>query len=362
MVAGRKVLVTGATGFIGGRLVEKLILYHGADVRALVRNFNHAVRIARFPVAMVKGDIVEPDAVNQAVAGCDTVFHCAHDFQNSACNLDGAQLIADACLRHKVRRLVYVSTVSVYHPLPDGDLDESCRTEPCGWDYSETKLAIEQRLLRQVRDAGLPAVAVQPTIVYGPFSTPWTVSPVRRLRTGRLALPSDRDGLCNAVYVDDVVDALILAAEKPAVVGERFLISGPAPVTWRAFYAAYEHMLGVQSVVLMPTHEIEQMARRNTVMSHFKWFWQDPAQVVNWPPVRRFYEFTRWWTTDNLRTRVKGALSSPLHVPDEVRLALYRSHAVVRIDKARDLLGYNPRFDFDRGMRLTAQFVNWANL
>ncbi|MGI9287253.1 MAG: NAD-dependent epimerase/dehydratase family protein, partial [Pseudomonadales bacterium] len=73
--ARKTILVTGATGFIGGRLVERLVLEEGANVRALVRNFSSASRIARFPVAMIRGDLTEADKVREAMQGCDVVFH-----------------------------------------------------------------------------------------------------------------------------------------------------------------------------------------------------------------------------------------------------------------------------------------------
>ena len=77
---GKKVLVTGGTGFIGSRLVEKLVLEHQARVRVLVRNFVNAPRIARFPIEMVPGDLSDPVSVQKAVQNCDVVFHCAYDF------------------------------------------------------------------------------------------------------------------------------------------------------------------------------------------------------------------------------------------------------------------------------------------
>lgn len=366
MIAVKKVLITGATGFIGGRLVEKLILYHGVEVRTLVRDFAHASRIARFNVEMVEGSTTDADAVDRAVASCDTVFHCAHDWQDSQRNLDGARAVAEACLRHKVRRLVHVSSISVYEPLPDGDVDESTPAEPCGWSYPDTKLAEERIVLQYGDEHGLPLVVLQPTIVYGPFAKSWTIGPVARLRTGRLALP-DNGGLCNAVYVDDVVDALILASQNDRAVGQRFLISGSEPVTWRDFYAAYERMIRIRSIVLMPIEEIEQIAeqiaqRGRDLTSNPRLLGQGPGRIVhravNWTPVRRSYS----QTGGSFHKKATQALPTPLHLPDESRIALLRARARVRIDKAQQLLGYRPAFDFDRGMRLTAQFVKWANL
>src|SRR4051794_3341526 len=116
---GRTVLVTGATGFIGGRLVEHLIRTEGAHVRALVRNFSKAARLARFAVEMVPGDLLAPDAVERAVAGCDTIFHCAYpnggdEATRRAVTARGVELLFDAATRHRVRRVVHTSTISVY--------------------------------------------------------------------------------------------------------------------------------------------------------------------------------------------------------------------------------------------------------
>ena len=362
MLTGKKALITGATGFIGGRLVEKLILYHGAQVRALVRDFAHASRIARYNLETIGGRAVDAEAFDRAVAGGDAILHCAHDWQGDQRNLDSARMLAEACLRHKVRRLIHVSYISAYEPLPDGEVDESTPAEPCGWSYPDNKLAVERLLLEYGDEHGLPVVVLQPTIVYGPFARSWTVAPVMRLRAGRLALP-DNGGLCNAVYVDDVVDALILAAQRDEAVGERFLISGPDTVTWREFYAAYERMLGTKSVVLMPAEEIGRINQRdNGVTSNIKMLRQDPIQVLNWAPVRKLYKFARRRVGERLRKKARQTIPPPLHVPDETRLALLRAHTTVKIDKARRLLGYEPAFNFERGMDLTAQFVKWANL
>ena len=72
------VLVTGATGFIGGRLAERLVVEHGARVRALVRNFGRAARLARYPIELVPGDLRAAESIDRAAAGCQYVFHCAY--------------------------------------------------------------------------------------------------------------------------------------------------------------------------------------------------------------------------------------------------------------------------------------------
>lgn len=357
-VTGRKVLVTGATGFIGGRLCETLVLSHGADVRALVRNFANASRIARLPIEPHAGEIAEPKAMDEAVRGCDTVFHCAHDWHNAERNVAAVRTLVDACLRHGVRRLVHVSSFSVYMPLPNGDVDESTPAEPSGFAYADTKLEGEKTALRLGAEGGLPVVVVQPTVVYGPFGEIWTVGIARQLRA-RLVLPREvSEGICNPVYVDDVVDALVLAAECDAAVGERFLISGPDTVTWRAFYAAYERMLGVGPPRFVPGEELDQVGGRTGPSSALRRLIRHPRALGESRPVQRVMALLGPWVVD----RVTNALPAPLYVPAPEVAALLRAGAVVKVDKARRLLGYEPAWSFERGMEMTGRFVSWARL
>jgi len=363
MLNFKKVLVTGATGFIGGRLVEKLILDHKVEVRALVRNFSKAARIARFDLEMIGGEVSDAQAVDRAVAGCDVVFHCAHDFSGRQGNLDGAGAIAEACLKHQVRRLVHTSSISVYEPLSDGDLDESARREPCGWDYPDTKRAVDELLLEFHAKRSLPVVFLQPAIVYGPFSNPWTLTPIKQLRSGRIVLPDAGQGLCNAVYVDDVVDAMLLAAEREEAVGESMLVSAETPVTWRQFYAAYEKMLGIEGVVLVPAEEIRKSAGgKPGKPPSLKTLGKDPLRITKWGPTRALYEILRSPLVERYWMKMRRRLPQLMYLPNEQQLALYGAQARVKIDKAKRLLGYQPKFDFDRGMKLTKQYVQWANL
>ena len=134
------------------------------------------------------------------------------------------------------------------------------------------------------------------------------------------------------------------------------MISGDSPVTWRQFYAAYERALGIQSVVLMATEEIHRIARSN-----LRSLRRDPRAVLKWRPAHSLYEFARRRIGESFWKKAKQTLPA-FHVPSEQALPLCRAHARVRIDKARRLIGYEPLFDFDRGMSLTAQFIKWANL
>nr|WP_175428841.1 NAD-dependent epimerase/dehydratase family protein [Azospirillum argentinense] len=223
---GPTVVVTGAAGFIGGRLVERLCLEHGAKVRCIVRDIAQAVRLARFPVEIVRADLLDREAIGKAVAGADWVFHCAYDVRSRRQNIDGMNALIDASLANGVESFVHLSTFSVYEPLPDGPLSEETRDGDRAWSYVQNKLDLEKMVLDAAHKRGLPGVVLQPSIVYGPFCKPWTNAPAEMLLSGTVVLPQE-GGLCNAVYIDDLVDAMIAATRSPQAIGERFVISGP---------------------------------------------------------------------------------------------------------------------------------------
>ena len=369
---GRTVLVTGASGFIGGRLTERLSLEEGAHVRAAVRTFQNAARVSRFPedgVEMRHFDVTVGNAICDLVKGCDAVFHLAHDAGSSDANAEGARVIGTACRSAGVRRLVFVSSTSVYEPLPDAPLTEASTS---GQQRQNTKLAAEREILRMIREEGLRATVIQPTIVYGPFSRWWTDHPVDVLIDGTLILPAPGDGICNAVYVDDVVSALILAADADAAHGETFLISGPDHPTWLDFYGAYARALGRDDAVRMMAYdEMERRVARGaglpTVLAPKRLLAHRPLR-----PLRRVLHAVYSRLGDGVKAKSKRFYEQGLlppkdnadglaeFLPSKRRLDLYAAKCVVRIDKARHILGYEPEFDLERGMGCTTRYVRWA--
>lgn len=366
-LSNQKVLVTGATGFLGSRLVEKLVLEHNAQVRALVRNFSKAARIARFPIEMVRGDVSNPADVEKAVKGCDIIIHCAwmysdkaNEKEANAKNISGLEYLLSASQKFGIKRFVFVSTVAVYPYQKNGVISEDviCRNQ--GENYADTKLLCE-RIVRSYGKQNVPVVIVQPTVIYGPWSTIWTVSPLTRLKKMYLALDEGM-GMCNAVFVDDVVQGLVLAVVEKKAIGETFLISGPKSVCWKEFYGAYERMLGVNSLLYL---SLKQLA------AYIRWqkFLENPIGKILMP-IRKFLR--------EYPAMVKGYLSfkstvgrveakdenyrKPTRMPNEMFLKLYQSKASVSIEKAKLLLNYKPGFDFKLGMAMTEKWAQWANL
>ena len=338
-------LVTGASGFIGGRLVD-LLAARGARVRIATSNPDHCGRFGGLPVEIVKADLGDHAALARATQGCGTIFHAAYKFggsdaQQRDANLDGARVLAQAALQYGARRFVHFSSIAAHGAPMDGDLVETMAPRAGGGAYAGVKRATDDMLRGLHASRGLPVAILQPAIVYGPNGSTWTTPLIQQVRTRRVALPASGLGLCNAVYVDDVAAAALLASEREAAVGETFLISGAAPVTWLEFYRAYATMAGGKPVLPLSDADFdaEQRSRygRNALLAK----------------IRR-----------KLEAKLVGParLAARPYLPDPGTRALYASRVNVRIDKAREKLGYAPAFDLARGMAATAVWARAAGL
>ena len=345
---GKRVLVTGGTGFIGTRVVEKLILGHGAAPRVLARKLANAARVARFDVEIVPGDVTDRASVARAMEGCHAVIHCAYGNEGDpehqrAVNVDGTSIVASEALRADVRRMVHVSTIAVYGRTPDGDVDESTPLADFGDHYSQTKREAERILREEFAGSALSFAIVRPSCVYGPYGLAFTIDPIQQLGSRQVVLVNGGEGLCNAIYVDDVADGILLAAVEPAASGEIFLLTGETPLTWRAFYAAYERLLGRRSTVAMTVEEVRAYARREDQRKA----WEEESSG----------RLQRMELAHRIQRR-----SEPFRVPSEHGLAFYSARTRFRIDKAKRLLGFQPAVGFSEGIELTGQWARWAGL
>jgi nucleoside-diphosphate-sugar epimerase len=361
-LSGKKILVTGASGFIGRRLVEKLALAGVAEVTALVRNSNKARPLQSSGVQTCLADLSKPMALDQAVPGHDTVINLAHDFKRSGKhNLRNFDNLVNACLRHGVRNIVHTSSIVVYDDWPAGDVNEESSSGGPGTDYKNTKAEIEKRLLAVSHTESIHSTILQPTIVYGPYSWLWTDHVAEKLLHGKLILPSDCEGICHAIYVDDVADALLLAAIRQGPSGEKFIISGHSPPTWREYYERHNRLLGKNAIEYVDRHELAKQIAGTTGSA--KSYISNPLLLANLKPIRGILNSVERVLGDGAINYLKsgirrvGGVGPIVYFPTGSELQHYCSAGRCDIAKAERVLDYTPRFDFDSGFELTARYL-----
>jgi nucleoside-diphosphate-sugar epimerase len=303
-LGGRRVAVTGASGFIGARTVEHLILAADCEVHAVVRSFSRLSRLSELAqdrLSFHRSDVLDTAALTAALSGCDIVVHCAYGSDGSPeqqwqTTVHGTRTLVDVAARVGTTRVVHVSTAAV-HDVTDLDVfDETTPlVRPSYPTYEAAKLAAEAI----VHGAGLDAITLRPTVVYGPWGKDWTATVLDRLARGGRGLPSGSDsGISNAVYVDDVARAIVLACASDC--GGAVLIGSDEIVPWGRFYDAFRALVTASDAAA------------------------DDEAVDAWEQ------------------------------------SLYAQRARVNIERARRLLGYQPRASFDEGIAMVRAWNAWC--
>ncbi len=255
---GKQVLVTGATGLLGG-LTARRLLADGARVRGLARNPARAAELAAAGAEIVAGDMTDGLSLVRAADGCQGAFHFAGALANEfrprsyfrRVNVDGTCNLAEAALANRVERFLYCSTAWVYGMAAGANTDETAPHRYSGEPYCDTKLDAEEAVREFVRDRGLPAVIVQPTEVFGPDDKNWTIGPLQLIRSGRMMLASGGIGLVQLIYQDDVVEG-ILAAARHGRVGEAYILGGPTVTTIREYFMGLARIAGQEQLPSVP--------------------------------------------------------------------------------------------------------------
>ena len=261
-------LVTGASGFLGRALVARL-LSNGESIRVLARR-PVADLEANPRVHVVRGDLGDPEAVERAVQGVELVYHVGAGMRGGTEAFEsgtvwGTKNVVAASLRHGIRRLVYVSSLSVLDHAGHKKgvpITESSPIEPypeLRGAYSQTKLIAENLVLDAIRMQNLPAVILRPGQIFGPGAEKTPPSGVIGLAGRWLVMGSGRLPL-NLVYVEDVVDALLAAATKPDVSGRVFQLVDPTTLTQREYIEAAKRYGSAPRVSYVPKLALYMLA------------------------------------------------------------------------------------------------------
>ncbi len=289
MVRGKTILVTGATGFLGGALIHRLS-DEGAYVRALARRPGRDRYIRELPgVEIVMGAITDLDRMRDVSLGCDYVVHTAAALSGSLTaqmpvNETGTRNITIAAAESKLRRLVHVSSIAVYgYGYKDAIISEESSFTESKDSYVYSKRAAEQMLLKTAASSGLRSYSIiRPGMIYGPRSSFWTKKLFRHAKRRPMPWLGTGEGYCFPIYVDDVVDLIVTLLTHPNA-HERVFNCAPDPApTWRAFLQGYQALIDRENWLTIPADLVIALLDTLTLF-------QKPA----------FLEFVRYSQTRN---------------------------------------------------------------
>jgi ornithine--oxo-acid transaminase len=327
-------LVTGASGFIGGHLAERLV-ENGYQVRCLVRPSSDTSLLDKLEVEIAEGDLTSSRSLDRATEGCSHVLHCgalvsdwATPKEIADINVAGTSNLLQASVKASVERFVHFSTTDVYGYPGGAAVEETyAGTRFRNW-YSQTKRAAEAEV-RRVQDArALQTVVLRPATVYGPRSKE-VVGEIARAMLGGNMLLIDRGravaGLC---YVDNLVDAALLALRHDDAPGHAFNATDGLPVTWKEFTEGLAEGLGC---------------------SPARWsmpYWMASGIGFSLEQGYRLLRRATRLTTQPLLSR------QAVHVLGRDQDFSNR--------KARDVLGWEPRVDYAAGLEATLEWLRDA--
>ena len=344
------VLVTGGSGFIGGSLVETMFLGGQKNFKAGIHTWGSAARLGRFPVEIVKMDLMELGDIENALEGVSAIVHCAKGPEQVT--IKGTRNLLSVALKKGINRFIHVSTAEVYGNM-EGVIDENAPFQYTGNVYNKMKIDAEKACW-EFYEKGLPITVLRPSIVYGPFSKNWTVHFAKMLIAGEWGIYEKiGEGLCNLVYIDDLIRAILISLENQKAVGKSFNIVGPDIVTWNRYFEMFNDSLGLSPLKTIKTTKAKI---RTTVMQ--------PVRLLGgfvrdhfMGPVKKMAE-TFEFADRFLRSTENKLKKTPVY--DELKL--FNKNAVFSIDQIKSILNYKPIVDVKEGLKITAKWVQHQGL
>lgn len=315
----KTVVVTGATGFIGGHLAQRLAVDEGAVVTGTGRDLSKVPFLPAAGVNMVTVDLRDAAAWPSVLAGQEIVFHAAawlgshgQGEEAATINVEATGQLVRLAAAAGVKRFVHISSIAIYGVPRQPVITEDTLFNEENDLYGRTKAAGEQLALTLGQELGIEVVVIRPGMVYGPRAIGWSVRMVQLVQKRVPVIYGGGRGHAYPIYIDNLVDGLLLAATHPAASGQTFNFTDPA-VTFKEWFSYYGRMCG-RKPISMPL----------------------------------FLAHLLVWANDRLGLRL------PL---SRQRLDYLLAQSSFPTDKAETLLGYYPRVPIAEGMRRTEAWL-----
>lgn len=322
----RVTVVTGAAGFIGGRVAQKF----AETGRPVVAMDLPGTSFAHLDDAIttLRADITNAAGLESALAGLKPglVVHCAALMGGwgkpeayERVNVDGTRNVCRWAGNNQASRLIYMSSVTVYGLPPRTGVDEETPFRSIGLPYADSKMKAEQ-VVRAAHEEGLAATILRPGDVYGPRAHEWVVKLVDSMKANRMILIGGGSGVVNTTYVDNLVDAVEAAETRAESAGRDYIITDGPPTTWKDYLQALAEAAEVRAPrISLPT-------------------------LFAWPLV--------------IGLETAGRITGARPPLTRMGLRLLTTRVSYDIARARRELNWEPRVDLSRGMSAVGRWLN----
>jgi nucleoside-diphosphate-sugar epimerase len=315
-----KVLITGANGFVGSHLAERLIK-EKLEVLGLCRNIDEIKWLEEKGVKIIKGDILDIEGFAEKIKGCDVIIHTAGwsgGFSKSKelawkTNVEGTANMLASAKKCGIKKFIYVSSVAVYGMNDNLVIDEADETPTINELYPDSKIAAESLVV----NSGIPYVIIRPGCIYGPRGEGWTLGIIKQIKSGFKLLGND-SGLINISFIDNFIDGLWSAIISDDALYNIFNINDDILVSYREFYTRFGRMIGINNLPKLPEWRVQ--LSRSLLFTVLR-------IVFRKPTIKQYVTHFRF------------------------------NKSKFSIAKARDILKYNPTVDFNEGVYLTEKWL-----
>jgi nucleoside-diphosphate-sugar epimerase len=325
---GKTALVTGATGFLGGALTQRLAA-EGVQVRAMARSAEKAMFLRNITnVKIAKGDVTDAERMSKLAQGCHYVFHLAVSYgdwdEQHAVNVEGTRNVMQAAAEARVDHFIFVSSIATYGYARTGLITEMDALMPIpGEPYNITKIKAETVVREIGAQTRLAYNIIRPGMIYGPGSGQWTEKMFMRASRKPIVWIGNGSGSTFPVHVNDVIELILILAQHPSANREVFNCVHPDPVTWREFVMAYAKLVDNEKWLSIPAGVVSGLASLAAALA--------PAN-----------------------SRVKAA--------PEALQGLLRKNTTIDMTKARDQLGWQPKIDLKIGIETCLPYLREKGL
>uniref|UniRef100_B8HV77 NAD-dependent epimerase/dehydratase n=1 Tax=Cyanothece sp. (strain PCC 7425 / ATCC 29141) TaxID=395961 RepID=B8HV77_CYAP4 len=345
--------IVGASGFIGNRAIE-MLQTTGHEVCAIVRSTASLERLEQQDVETKIASAFESDALQKAFQGCEVVIH---SILGSPGLIRGSVAPTyQAAKTAGIRRLIYLSSMTVHRSAPaPGTTEASSFVEPQPFPAHAAKIDAERKLMKLRQQGAVEVVIFRPGIVFGPRSR-WVIDLAHQLSEGTAYFVNNGKGICNSVYIDNLVHAMQLALTVPEVDGEAFFVGDREQVTWFDFYRPFAEALGIDPTQIP-----------NLIAPEFSHSWKEIIIGSVWNA--QFTQRVLASLSPELKQRIASLRrptpnayqpfrKTPQPVVTEMMAELQGSQYKLPINKAVRLLGYEPIVSFEEGCQRSIEWLS----